>query len=117
MKRDWKRLQTVLEDVEADRLEARLDALDAGEEEDLYFGHLLLALDAGCINGMTVSRAGAKWCYSSGEVRLTMAGHDLLDAIRSKTVWAAVKAAAVDLKVPISMELIKTVALKLAGGA
>lgn len=117
MKRDWKRLQAVLEDVEADRLEARLDALDAGEEEDLYFGHLLLALDAGCVKGVSVSRTGAQWRYSSGDVRLTMAGHDLLDAVRSKTVWAAVKTAAVELKVPISMELIKAVALKLAGGS
>lgn len=130
MRRSWKTLRVVLEDVEEDRLEEKLESFDEEknqerlaspgtpskiqEAEDLYYGHLLLALDAGLIEGVTVKTASPYWNYGATSPRLTMRGHDMLDAIRSDTVWGKVEKAASSLSIPITLDLIKTVLASVA---
>ena len=115
MKRNWSKLSEVLGDVEADRIEERLRVLDSSgdkQEEDLYFGHLLLALDANLVSGLAVDRSRGEWFYGLNECRLTMAGHDFLDAMRSKAVWNRVKEIAVQSAIPITVDLVKSVLAK-----
>ena len=65
MKRNWKTLREVLEAVEDDRIDAAIAAAEekdrlaesAGEKshhEDEFFGHMLLAVDAGLVEGFEV---------------------------------------------------------------
>lgn len=108
MVRDWGRLLHVLEDIERERVIDRLTSIDEADE-DLYCGHLLLAEDAGLIEGLHVRRLeDGSWSYGRDTYpRLTFAGHDMLDALRSSKVWREVKRTASELMVPISTELIK----------
>lgn len=114
MKRDWKTIKRVLEDVERDVLEERLTSVE-GEDEAEYYGHLWLCIDAGLVVGVEVNTApNGDWRYSSDVPRLTMSGHDMLGAIRSKTVWTAVKEKAEQAMIPISVDLIKAVLLAIS---
>ena len=108
MVRDWEQLLHVLEDIERERVIDRLTSIDEADG-DLYCGHLLLAEDAGLIEGLHVRRLEDRsWGYDrEAYPRLTFAGHDMLDALRSSKVWREVKRTASELMVPISMELIK----------
>ena len=99
MKRNWKTLRAVLEAVEDDRIDAAVSeaeekdrlAESAGEKsrhEDEFFGHMLLAVDAGLVEGFeVVTVPPSEWGYRAGYVRLTMSGHDLLDSLRSEKVF------------------------------
>lgn len=116
MKRDWQKVREVLELVEKDSLENKVTSV-SGDEEDLFFGHLWLCIDAHLVTGCTVGtdNLGA-WLYGINKPRLTMSGHDLLDSIRSETIWTAVKSTASGALIPVSVELIKSVAERLAKG-
>lgn len=109
MKRSWPKLAEVLEDIELDRFESKVATLDAGEEEDLYFGHLRLAVGAGLVEGVGVEWKAKDWVWSAEKPLLTMKGHDVLEAIRTKTVWTRIKEQSVEHAVPITVEFIKHV--------
>ena len=131
MKRDWTILRGVLEDVEQERLEDSIRAVGEADrladacgepsekKEDAYFEHLVLAIEAGLVAGVEVATSPAPppWHYGTIYPRLTMSGHDVLDSLRSKTVWGAVKAAAAKHAVPVTLDLIKAVASAIAKGA
>jgi len=52
------------------------------------FGHFELLINAGYIDGLDIVRsADALFSCSLHSPRLTMAGHDLLDTMRSPTIW------------------------------
>lgn len=117
MVRDWKRIRNVLEDIEGDRLAKRLTALPKGDEEtERYLGHLWLLIDQGFVEGVSRSTSmDGEWLYGLTKPRLTFSGHNLLDAIRSETIWNEVKRQAQQLMVPVSLELIKSVVAKVVG--
>ena len=127
MKRKWKTLRAVLEAVEEDRIDAAVSeaeekdrlAESAGEKsrhEDEFFGHMLLAVDAGLVEGFeVVTVPTSEWGYSAGYVRLTMSGHDLLDSRRSEKVVKIALALAASAAVPLTVDLGKE-ALKQAVG-
>ena len=126
MKRDWDFIRELLTDVEEDRDVLR-DAPDAPEwtddlteaqfiekmdayrlEEERIFGHLQLVIEAGFIEGLKVTRGGGQFVVSVFHPRLTMAGHDFLDNIRSKTTWNWVKSTAKTKGLELTVESIKT---------
>ena len=127
MKRNWKTLREVLEAVEDGRIDAAVAAAEAkdrlaesaGEKshhEDEFFGHMLLAVDAGLVEGFdVVTVPPSEWGYSEGYVRLTMSGHDLLDSLRSEKVFKKALALASSAAVPLTVDLVKE-ALKQAVG-
>lgn len=127
MKRNWKTLRAVLEAVEDDRIDAAIAAAEekdrlaesAGEQsrhEDEFFGHMLLAVDAGLVEGFeVVTVPPSEWGYRAGYVRLTMSGHDLLDSLRSEKVFKKALALASSAAVPLTVDLVKE-ALKQAVG-
>ena len=90
----------------------------AHEAENRYYEHLLMLIEAGLVQGVKVRTKPAPlpWYYDIEYPCLTMEGHDLLAALRSKTVWAAVKEKAFSLSIPITIELIKTVLSSIAKG-
>lgn len=127
MKREWTKIREVLEDVEADRLDEKLSSLEEkserlralGEEsseENIYYGHLLLAIEAGLVTGVEIDLCVTPtppWQYGTTVPRLTMEGHDVLDSMRSSAVCSRLKTIAVEQSLPITVELIKAVAASL----
>lgn len=93
MKRDWQEIKQFLEDVETDGRK-RKDTLE-GDEKRRY-EYILHCLHE------------SKLIDPCGWV-LTMKGHDLLDAMRSKKVWGEVANVAMQNNIPISLELMEAV--------
>ena len=91
MKRDWGKIRDVLQAVEEDRLIDTMNILlSAKEQEEIYvfFGHLLLCLDAELVDGIHVyldSLRGWRWSVGTKPVHLTMKGHDMLEALRKSS--------------------------------
>lgn len=90
-----------------DRAQREKLAVEQAKTESLVFGHLQLLLDAGYVEGVTVRPMDDGFGYGFNHPRLTMAGHDALEAMRSKTVWSWVKNQAETLGIPITVELIQ----------
>ncbi|MCA8296888.1 DUF2513 domain-containing protein [Burkholderia sp. AU30198] len=128
MKRDWDLLRKQLTDVEEDRnvLDDIPDAptwTDQPEAEytrqyDEYrsiegriAGHLELLIDNGYVEGIHVLRgADGHISFGLSSPRLTMAGHDLLDTMRSLPVWEKIKATAQTKGIELTFDAIKTLA-------
>ena len=71
-------------------------------------GHLELLIDSGYVDGLTVQRGiDGHFSYSTHFPRLTMTGHDLLDTMRSPTVWESIKSTAKTKGVELTFEAIK----------
>jgi len=66
---------------------------DTPLDETVRVRHLLLLRDAGYIKGVRFDSLGGPGIASP---ELTWEGHELLDTIRSRTVWAKVKSMAKD---------------------
>lgn len=113
MKRDWNVVRVILERVEDgslkdyDKRGLYRDELKITQDD--FVGHLEILADAGILKNVTVTRD------SLGEFRfcvydkafISMAGHDLLDALRDRAVWSRIKDKAVQSGVSISWEFIK----------
>lgn len=76
--------------------------------DERLFGHLELLLNAGYTQGYSVIR-GADGYISFGAFtpRLTMAGHDLLDTMRSSKIWDWIKSTANTKGVELSFDAVK----------
>jgi hypothetical protein len=112
MKRDWDLIRKQLTDIEEENdlfSELRPDPVYKDQAWDAYekelkecraidariLGHLELLIEAGYVDGVQVVRsADGLLSYGVHSPRLTMAGHDLLDTMRSKTIWERIKASA-----------------------
>lgn len=126
MKRDWDFLRQQMTDIEEGR-DVLAEIPDspkwaddlAWEEydrlareqraiEERIAGHLELLIDSGYIDGITVLRgADNHFSYGVHAPRLTMAGHDLLDTIRSSSVWETIKATAQKKGIELTFDAIK----------
>lgn len=125
MKRDWDLIRKILTVIEEDRdvfadLPAEPKWADhSSEEYELQLseytaserriaGHLEMLIDNGYLNGLKVIRTGSgRFGYSVSDPRLTMAGHDLLDTMRSPTVWEAIKSTAKKKGIELTLDAIK----------
>lgn len=114
MKRNWTVIRVLLEQVEAEHLsdfirsqEYARDALTA--DPDILLGHIEILIDAGILKNCSVNRSPAGG-FDSWDLRapfITMAGHDLLDALRDATVWNSIKERARKAGISLSWEFIK----------
>ncbi len=133
MKRDWDLIREQLLAIEEDR-DFKTEILgDVGEEpawkdgqpeaeysaaladyrarEERVMGHLQLLIENGYIDGVTVEMSlSGDYLYSLWKPRLTMAGHDLLDTMRSKPVWDRIKSTAKSKSVELTFDTIKLLA-------
>lgn len=135
MKRDWDLIRKLLTDVEEDNdlfSEVPPEPVWENKEWDIYekeinehrviegriFGHLELLVNTGYIDGLQVVRsADGLFSYGLHSPRLTMAGHDLLDTMRSTTIWEKIKTTAKTKGIELTFDAIKAlgaVALKSA---
>ncbi len=100
MVRDWDTIRNILEKIEDETLfdflkevetEVRFKKTDNRFRYELI-EHLRLLTEAGYIQGVKVhSATPEKVEYSISTPSMTMEGYDLLEVLRSKTVWASVK--------------------------
>jgi hypothetical protein len=118
MTRDWDLVREVLTEVEAIPLEERHRFAFTSEADLLKTEHALLLLKAGFIEGSVIRPM-------SGQTHLlrpslTWQGHELLDTIRSKTVWERIKSLAAEKGLELTFDSIKLlggVALKMLVGS
>lgn len=127
MKRDWDLIREQLTDIEEDRdlfsnlpTEPKWDDQSSEEYErqyreyqsieGKYFGHLELLVNNGYVYGLKISRnMSGEFTYGDFGPRLTMAGHDLLDTMRSATIWEAIKTTAKSKGIELSFDAIKAI--------
>lgn len=110
MKRDWDVIRDILIEVEA---------LDSAKFEHIQYGpasqsdepekakHGVLLWKSGFIEGIDASTytvPGGEAVFATG---LTWAGHDLLQTIRSKTVWERIKTTAKDKGLELTFDTVK----------
>ncbi len=131
MKRDWDYIRKLLTDVEEDRdvladmptkpewpddlSEQQFNEIykKYKEADDRICGHLELLTQNGYIKGLKVEQgASGEWLCSVYSPRLTMAGHDLLDTMRSDGMWEKIKKTAKDKGVELTFD-----GIKIIGGA
>lgn len=109
MKRDWDTIRSVLEEVEG-LGEQQFQGAQYGYSKDTppdvteRVRHLLLLADAGFVKGVRVDSMGGPGMMCP---ELTWEGHELLDTIRSKTVWNKVKGMAKDKGLELSFAAVK----------
>ena len=113
MKRRWEIVKDILEHIEAGDLydtvqdERHLQNLSISEDD--YVGHIEIMEDAGIIRNCEVDRNmnGEIVRYSVLGVFITMQGHDLLDAMRDKSLWSRIKKKSLQTGISLSWEFIK----------
>lgn len=129
MERDWDRIrtyllaiekdedlkQTILADVLTDPLWKDQTEAEFNKEwaafkakERVVCGHLELLVAGGYTEGLTISRdMSGGFHFALHDPRLTNAGHDLLDSIRSPKVWAFIKDTAKSKSVDLTLDAVK----------
>lgn len=138
MKRDWDILRKQLTDIEEERdfiadMPAAPEWKDQTEEiyeqqlkefnsnEAKIFGHLELLIENGFVDGIQVIRSlDGQFHYGLASPRLTMSGHDLLDTMRSSSIWESIKLTAKTKGIELTFDVIKSLgmlALKQVTGA
>lgn len=133
MKRDWEVIRKQLIDIEeendvvadirnepkwGEQSEAEFKAQfeDYEKKEAIILGHLELLINSGYVEGLKVRRAtNGNFIFSSSSPRLTMAGHDLLDTMRSSPIWESIKKTAKEKGIELTFDAIKSLG-KLALG-
>lgn len=125
MKRDWDLIRKLLTDIEEEKdyladippepkwgdepeqeYNERYKAFR--EVEDRILGHLEMLVDNGYVKGVQVVRSlDGSFCVSRSSSRLTMAGHDLLDTMRSSAVWESIKSTAKSKGIELTFDAIK----------
>ncbi len=125
MKRDWDLIRELLVCVEENRdlfesapakpewtVQSKSELSQDLEHYQLahqrLFGHAKLLVDAEYIEGLKVIQSsGQSFHIARGNIQLTMAGHDLLDTIRSKGVWDKIKSTASEKGIELTFDAIK----------
>lgn len=115
MKRRWEVVRLILEHIESEDLYDYLRSESWKNEkyvsvgEDELLGHIEILEEAGLIRGASIQRSASgriAHCSVFG-AHVTMAGHDLLDALRDATVWNSIKEKARKVGSSLSWEFIK----------
>lgn len=127
MKRDWDLIRELMIGVEeekdflADEQEIpkwgdqteqeyvqQLNAVRAANAR--IFGHLEMLVDNGYLDGVQVIRTNdGGFRYGLSDPRLTMAGHDLLDTMRSSVLWESIKTTAKKKGIELTFDAIKAI--------
>ena len=124
-KRDWELIHQQLTDIEEDRnvladlpiepkwtnqseSEFMKELNEFNRIESRILGHIEMLVDNGYVEGIKVFR-GADGSFMTSVVspRLTMSGYDLLDTMRSKTLWNTIKSMAKNKGLELSFDVIK----------
>lgn len=114
MKRDWKTIRVILEQVENGSLKQYYENRKYEDDpdvrnEDTFLGHIEILVDAGILKHCSVKRDnyGRFANFNSNGVFISMHGHDLLDAMRDKSLWERLALKAKQSGLSLSWEVIK----------
>lgn len=112
MKRDWDTIREVLIRLEEKQPEEHTLGLSSFLEEraEEISYHMELLMEAGLVHGEMSKTIGAG-PYDFIANRLTWQGHELLDAIKSDTVWSKTKERFVSKGISMTFDLVKSVAV------
>lgn len=125
MKRDWDLIRKLLTEIEEEKdfladlppepkwgeeseeeYKSKMESYEAIESRLL--GHLELLTESGYVDGVSVRRStSGQIAYWRNSPRLTMAGHDLLDTMRSSPVWETIKSTAKSKGIELTFDAIK----------
>ena len=71
-----------------------------------------MLINNGYIEGVQVLRsADGQFSYGLSSPRLTMAGHDLLDTMRSESIWESIKSTAKAKGIELTFDAIKSLGM------
>jgi hypothetical protein len=121
MERDWDLLRKQLGAIEqeyhvlADVLDKTkwLNEAEREKEETRQLGHIELLIDNGLVEGIHLGRdINGHYIFSNVNPRLTMAGHDLLDTLRSPKLWEQIKSSARKNGIELTISAIKYLAVE-----
>ena len=111
MKRDWDTIREILTKLEENTLpNSALQLSDFPSSQAISINyHAKLLLEAGLVNGKMDESivVGHLGFYLTG---LTWNGHEFLDSINSDTVWEKTKKIFINKGIPMTFELIKSIA-------
>lgn len=117
MKRDWVIIRQILlrlEEADTPNTFVRAWDLDTFDEQEVAYNIRLLK-EAGYIDAIYLeSKTGDGHINNAMAKRLTIAGHELLDTIRSDTIWAKIKDAFRTKGVDMSFDLVLSVGKRIA---
>ena len=112
MKRNWQVIRIILEHIEAEDLPEYIRGnayLQDVENADELLGHIEILIEAGILHHCEVLRNKqgefAFWDFRGAY--MTMQGHDLLETLRSKTLWNKIRAKAAACGMSLSWEFVK----------
>ncbi len=110
MKRDWDLVREILLKLEeCETARGRLNPGEiAGRDEELVSYHIQILMEAGLIVGECSLSIGRPLYCTAG--RLTWAGHELLDQVRSHAAWNRIKGVAREKGLDMTLEVIKAAA-------
>jgi hypothetical protein len=117
MKRNWETVRELLAKVEACTLP--VDTVTLGDFPDDRAAeisyHIALLMEAGLVEGSMLQTIGPE-VNDFIAARLSWEGHELIDSIRSDTVWERTKKRFRDAGVEMSIDLVKEAAQAVAKG-
>jgi len=115
MKRNWDTIREIL--IKFEELDPETGPLQLGhfpsDRAYEYSYHVELLLEAGLIHGQ-MSKTQTRRAQNFLAERLTWAGHEFLDAIRSDTVWNKTKTSFGKSGLSMTFDLVKGVATDVA---
>ena len=110
MKRDWdliRKILTAVEDKPAGEMFDAEEMAKTEEEKLIVCAHVEILYDAGYVKGNVTTFLGYSTPTAAWITGLTAEGYDLLDTIRSDTVWNGIKKTAKVRGLDLSIEAIK----------
>lgn len=114
MVRNWEIIREILLKLEKMLPDQTLRLGDFPEEKAYdYSYHMELLFEAGLIYGKMLEECGTQ-ASDFLALRLTWAGHEFLDSVRSDTVWNQTKSRFIKEGISMTFDLIKTVAIGIA---
>lgn len=118
MKRDWDIIREILirlEETAGTEYCLRLSSFPSERAQEISY-HVELLMEAGLISGQMAKTLGPG-PYDFLAERLTWNGHELLDAIRSNTIWQKTKSSFVSKGLSMTFDLVKSVAVDIASAS
>jgi hypothetical protein len=112
MKRDWECIRAILIalDEKGDTASALRPIEVDGFDRDSVSYNMRLLIDAALIKGDCIQPMDSSVRCTASE--MTWEGHELLDKMRSDTLWNKIKSAARERAIPLSFDVVKILGIE-----
>lgn len=107
MQRDWDFIRELLADIEGDV--DTVKKYNHSEREEMYLQHVRMLEQGGFIKGLIAKKTiGGQWNIIQNDSHLTWQGNDLLNTLRSQTVWEKIKERSKETGIDLTTDSVKT---------